>query len=335
MAMVIALQNLLLLDVAVPLASVGSIRATGRHCGLEDEVQDKPVTPASSYLDDETNVRIPRGLTESQRLRLLELKVASATGWLKDPFVGFDPKYRDTCKNLSNLSEYGCAEGKDKCGGGYDHAICLDDWSPGQGNCLVYDFGIRENPEFGEVMARTFNCEVHAFDPSPITLKWFPTSEVAKLPNYHFHPYGVAGTDGIIQLHEYDWGQVSIVRDIYPPKQPKDFFNLPVKTLGTIMQELGHEGREIDMLKIDVEGSEFSVLEDALDSLGCLPAKQVTLEWHHYAFDPRYGGGSSPSVNTIVNIMHACGLKMFWRHSTTGWMSPEPRYKEAGLNDIR
>ena len=35
----------------------------------------------------------------------------------------------------------------------------------------------------------------------------------AKMPkNYHFHPIGAGGVDGAVQLNNYDWGQVSIMR---------------------------------------------------------------------------------------------------------------------------
>ena len=76
----------------------------------------------------------------------------------------------------------------------------------------MYDFGIRAQPEFGEVMARAFGCEVHAFDPSPISTTWWSSPEAAdlrKLPNYHFHPYGASGHDGAIKLSTYDWNQVT------------------------------------------------------------------------------------------------------------------------------
>ena len=66
-------------------------------------------------------------------------------------------------------------------------------------------------------MARTFGCEVHGFDPSPISSEWWDSEqakELRKLPNYHFHPYGAGGTDGTVTLKEYNWRQVSILH--YP-----------------------------------------------------------------------------------------------------------------------
>ena len=54
------------------------------------------------------------------------------------------------------------------------------------------------------------------------------------------------------------------------------------------MAELGHA--YIDILKLDVEGSEYGFLEAALDQFDCPPVEQMNIEWHHVVFDKRYGG---------------------------------------------
>merc|ERR1712195_148403 len=85
---------------------------------------------------------------------------------------------------------------------------------------------------------------------------------------------------------------------------------LEVKTLKTIMKELGHT--HVDVLKLDVEGSEFAFLESALDDFDCPPVEQMSIEWHHYNFDSRYGGGASPEVNAIATYLHdRCNVKQY------------------------
>mmetsp|Transcript_18511 Transcript_18511/g.26146 ORF Transcript_18511/g.26146 Transcript_18511/m.26146 type:complete len:299 (-) Transcript_18511:119-1015(-) len=220
--------------------------------------------------------------------------------------------------------------------------------------CLVYDFGIRAQPQFGAVMARTFGCEVHGFDPSPVSTEWWKSDEskaLRRLPNYHFHPYGAGGVDGVVTLKEYNWGQVSILR--YPsiivnctgktgPDCNLEYhnsmtFQLPVKTLPTIIKELGHEGQTIDILKIDVEGSEYAFLENLLDKTSGCPdfIKQISLEWHHFSWDSKYGEGASPSINAIATLLHTCGLKNFWQHSIQGWPAGDKIYQDLGMKDVR
>lgn len=48
------------------------------------------------------------------------------------------------------------------------------------------------------------------------------------------------------------------------------------KCMLSIMRELGHT--QIDLLKIDIEGSEFSVIEDVLNNN--VPVRQICVEIH-------------------------------------------------------
>lgn len=338
-----------------------------------------------SNLWDETNVPVPRRTDGSpmsfeERLRYLELKSNSQSNFgSRDPAFGSKVQ-RDAACPAGKLSGWEGYRPKN-CGGSFDHKVCLDglpeprEWdiesdhpkadggdSPSASQrtapCLVYDFGVREQPQFGAVMARTFGCEVHAFDPSPVSIKWWQRRDADKLralPNYHFHPYGAGGIDGDLTLMEYDWGQVSIIRypsyvvdcgDTLEGQAPCDTpratdkqksFTLPVKTLPTIMRELGHENRTITVLKVDVEGSEYAFLENALDRWGGgLPrVEQLTLEWHHMWWDPRFGEGSSPPINAIATLLHASGLKLFWQHSVGGWVSNVRAFQRLGMRDVR
>ena len=238
--------------------------------------------------------------------------------------------------------------------------------------CVVYDFGIRQQPQFGEAMAATFGgrCEVHAFDPSPVTLKWIDESGLKDNPNYHFHAVGASGWDGSMEVQAYNWEQVSLVRapihfecDVlgleagtgvdgspprfvtrkasnlafldkkgckmeFPKKPPfgKELM-VPVKTLPTIMAELGHSF--IDVLKLDVEGSEYLFLAHALDHYRArgerLPFDQLTIELHHFTLDPRYGDGASPEVSELVRMLQLEGFECYFNGKKDGgWPGAEP-----------
>lgn len=337
-------------------------------------------------LDDQFNIRLPRQLTTlpqlqsrqfhgdfeirelslQERVRYLELKANARMNWGKQ--YALDGLVQpEVCAKVSNLAELdpkclgknGRRIGTPSCGGMYDHRICLDDLHlvphgapppPGADEppCLVYDFGIREQPHFGVTLAEQFGCEVHAFDPSPISVSyWKNQLSKRKVPDYHFHPYGAGGIDGNIKLYEYNWGQVSLLK--YPmylnhstcledgrthctmEKPAQESFTLPVRTLPSIMKQLGH--KHISVLKIDVEGAEFALLEDAFDQFGCLPIQQITIEWHHFSLDPRYGDGSSPDLNTLTTLLHRCGFRQFWKGST--FPTPDAVYHHMGMHNMR
>ena len=57
----------------------------------------------------------------------------------------------------------------------------------------------------------------------------------------------------------------------------EDAVEVPVKRLSTIARELGHD--HIDVLKMDIDGSEYEVIPDVLAS--GLPIGQILLEVHH------------------------------------------------------
>ena len=53
--------------------------------------------------------------------------------------------------------------------------------------------------------------------------------------------------------------------------------NLPVHRLPTILRKLEHN--RIDILKMDIEGAEYEVIEDIVSSP--VPIDQVLIEFHH------------------------------------------------------
>lgn len=322
--------------------------------------------------DDSFNVRVPtrkvdtgngkfvlEKLSLSDRLRYLELKTNGFMNW--GNHYDMDSHFEQAaCSKSTSLIEFdpkcpgqNTDERENNCPGLFDHTVCLDNFPPAKpistkAKCLVYDFGIREQPEFGVTMADHFGCEVHAFDPSPVSTKWAETNlKDGSRPNYHFHPYGAGGTDGTTTLYEYDWGQVSILNfprhvDLLKCLRDKECshvapdskeFSLPVRTLPSIMEELGHT--HIDVLKLDVEGSEYIFLEQLLDHYGCPPCDQITMEWHHFTFDQRYGAGSSPSINAISTVLRSCGFRQFYHYTAGGWPSSEYKYAFMGMMDVR
>ena len=139
-------------------------------------------------------------VTLADRLARLETITKGALNWHRDPFVGVTKA--TTCKEERAVDE---------------HYVCMDRFpTASTQRCVVYDFGIREQPAFGLELATAFpHCEVHAFDPSPVSIAWWASSatdatvrQLHALKNYFFHPYGAGGVDGAVELHDYNWGQV-------------------------------------------------------------------------------------------------------------------------------
>merc|ERR1719277_2737607 len=61
-------------------------------------------------------------------------------------------------------------------------------------------------------------CAVRAYDPSTTTAKWWDSQEAKKLraageDRYKLHKIAAGGQDGPLELFEYNWQQVSIVKE--------------------------------------------------------------------------------------------------------------------------
>ena len=112
-------------------------------------------------------------------------------------------------------------------------------------------------------MIHRFGVTVHAFDPSPESVTWATEHHVHD--NYVFHPVGIAANDGVLKLYPpptkrtVHWSSVN-----RGGAREQDAIEAPVKRLSTIAAELGHD--RIDVLKIDIDGSEYEVVPDILAS---------------------------------------------------------------------
>ena len=75
-----------------------------------------------------------------------------------------------------------------------------------------------------------------------------------------------------------------------------------MKTLTTTMQELGHNS--IDLLKMDIEGSEYAVIEE-ICSRG-IDVKQILIEFHHH-----FDNISVSSTKSAVKKLSQMGYQVF------------------------
>eukprot|EP00980_Cylindrotheca_fusiformis_P001182 scaffold323_cov93-Cylindrotheca_fusiformis.AAC.4 len=126
--------------------------------------------------------------------------------------------------------------------------------------CLVYSVGSNNKIDFEVAVDHVMGCETHTFDPT--LAKPFKGGKYAT-----FHPWGI-GIDG----EEAEFRNKTWVS----------------KGIETIMNELGHSDRTLDILKIDCEGCEYQAMPVLFDAIaaGRVKVNQVQVELHGTLYPP-------------------------------------------------
>ncbi|XZE44554.1 FkbM family methyltransferase [Pirellulaceae bacterium SH467] len=173
--------------------------------------------------------------------------------------------------------------------------VCPDLLSPG---CVVYSFGCGDNISFDVDLIQRYNSVVHAFDPTVRSIAWMNGQQ---LPiGLHFHELGIAAFDGEV---EFSLPRGHYVSYSMVPSQSDSTCTGKVKRLRTIMDELGH--RSIDLLKLDVEGAEYAVIDDIVDEASRI--SQLLIEFHHRMVSD---AGAAQTLLAIKKLRSA-GFKLF------------------------
>ena len=152
--------------------------------------------------------------------------------------------------------------------------VCHDvKYRPRSPPCLIYSFGIAGDWTFDEQSSQTYGCRVFSFDPT-IGFKNHKHSDLVWF-------YGI-GIDAKTYINKRNW---------------------KLMPLDSIMQLLKHASLTIDILKMDVEGSEWPALRQMLDSKVLNNVRQLNLELH-----------SAFSVESllIMKDLFSHGFKIFW-----------------------
>jgi FkbM family methyltransferase len=152
------------------------------------------------------------------------------------------------------------------------HCICTRGLTS---ETIIYSFGIGKDITFDLSLIERFQTTVHAFDPTPEVRSWLSSQ---RLPaEMKIYPWGLAHYDGTALFYPPpDPAHIShsMVQRLNSTENPVE---VSVLRLGTIMARLGHT--KLDVLKLDIEGAEYDVIQDLLAS--AVRPRQLLVEFHH------------------------------------------------------
>ncbi len=144
---------------------------------------------------------------------------------------------------------------------------------------VVYSVGIGESVAFDVDMIRLHGCIVHGFDPTPRSIAWVQRQQLPE--QFRLHTYGLgaqtAEVDFFLPVNDQ---YVSGSATAHVNVNAHDRVRVLLKSIVDIARELGHT--KIDVLKIDIEGTEYEVIDSLLDS--GIPFVQLLIEFHERFF---------------------------------------------------
>lgn len=185
---------------------------------------------------------------------------------------------------------------------------------------IVYSLGLATNIQFDLNLIRDFGVEIHGFDPTPESVEWIKRQNISS--RFHHYPVAISGHDGqlLFELPSKE-GRCAKVAEVgsknmqpanprvvipqSPPSHTAESphcITVPCRRLSSIADELAHS--HIALLKMDIEGSEYPVLDDLLRS--SLRVDQILVEFHH-----RFEGHSFEQTLRAARMLRAAGYRLF------------------------
>ena len=215
--------------------------------------------------------------------------------------------------------------------GGFTYPLNLDGLS---NNSIIYCFGAGEDISHDIEIAHQLNSNVYIFDPTPRSilhvnyiknifnnieepinnirygggyLNYIENILSNKINpnNIIFQACGIYIKNDILKFYK-PTNTEYVSHSLCKGMKSNDYINVEVKTLKTIMKEYGHD--KIDLLKLDIEGSECDVFDDMLNN-------NIYPKYLSFDFDLGYNGEKFRDLdkcNETINKLITNGYKILF-----------------------
>ena len=199
----------------------------------------------------------------------------------KDVFI--TPDIKCACKKIGN--DYG--------------SWVIADNQLDQGS-VVYSFGVGEDVTFDLELINEYNVRINAFDPTPKSIDWIKAQNLPQ--NFILYEYGLSDFDGEVKFKPPRNPEFVSHRIVEGNDTGGKSISVAVKKIETIMKELGDD--KINLMKMDIEGSEYSVIENLKTS--DIKPDQLLIEFHH-----RFPEVGIKKTIKAIGVLREMGYKVF------------------------
>lgn len=168
---------------------------------------------------------------------------------------------------------------------------------------VVLCFGLGEDVSFETELIARFGCQVRGFDPTPRAMAYVKkTVTDARFSSY---PIALADHDGELTFNLPRVGDQVSASAVAHYDNPEKAIHVPCKSLPSVMQQFGLT--KIDVLKMDIEGAEYAVIQQAIDSRVIEAVDQLLVEFHHFL-----PGITCQQTVQVIESLKACGFDIAW-----------------------
>lgn len=152
---------------------------------------------------------------------------------------------------------------------------------------ICYCAGAGEDISFELEIAEKYGCQVFIFDPTPRAIKYYEhiRRRVKNLKRVHYHKLGL--WDKKTELKFYaPRNSNHVSHSVVNLQKTEKYFTARVDRLSHIMKRLHHS--KIDLLKMDIEGAEYKVIDSVVEDKIRIPVVCVEFNEVYHSLDANY-----------------------------------------------
>jgi FkbM family methyltransferase len=164
---------------------------------------------------------------------------------------------------------------------------------------VVYSFGAGTNISFETELSGRFGLRIHLFDPTPKSIQYVKDQNLNS--NYFFGEIGIADFTGIAKFYlplNPDFVSATLEKQ----SDSQRVVEVRVERLSEILERNKHTS--IDILKMDIEGAEYDVITDILNS--GIVIHQLLVEFHH-----RFPNNGIKKTRSTIEKLRNAGFVLF------------------------